>query len=238
MTFTMRAILFDMNALVYGPTGADLLADILQSEGVATSAEQVSAAMNHLPAELSGLRSAMRTEEQENDYNRALMPALLEALGTPNVTDALLMRLVEAVHEYHAFYSMYPETLPVLQELKNRGYRLGVVANWEPSLHRFVREFELESFFRTVVPAAEVGLRKPDPYIFHQALRQVGVEAREAMHVGPFLREDVNGATQAGVLPVWLNRTGITTGHDVLTVTDLRGVLLLVPAEAGEEACN
>jgi hypothetical protein len=40
-----------------------------------------------------------------------------------------------------------------------------------------------------------------------------------------------------GILPVWLNRTGISTGHEVLTVTDLRGVLMLAP-KAGDEAWN
>lgn len=233
----MRAILFDINALVFGPTGADFYSEVLRGDGINVEPVQVTEALNRLPAELANAKALISTEAQEDDYNTALVPALLEALGVPGVTDARLMRLIEGFHEYHAYLSMYPETLPVLQELQNRGFRLGMVANWAPSLHRLVREFELDRFFGSVVASMEVGLSKPDPYPFHQALRRLDVPAREAMHVGPSLRDDVNGATQAGILPVWLNRTGISTGHEVLTVTDLRGVLMLAP-KAGDEAWN
>lgn len=223
----LRALSFDMRALVYGPAGPDFLSEVLRAEAIAAEPVDVAGALERLPQDLRTARSAIRTEEQENDYNRAMLPVLLENLGIRFPTDALLLRLLEAVHEYHGYYSMYPETLPVLEELRNRGLLLAVVANWEPSLHRLVREFELDEYFRLTVASAEIGLAKPDPYIFHQALKQMNVPAEAALHVGPSLHEDVAGAMQAGIRPVWLNRTGIGAGFEVVTITDLRGVLML-----------
>ncbi|HYF94263.1 MAG TPA: HAD family hydrolase [Symbiobacteriaceae bacterium] len=233
----MRGIFFDIHALVYGPEGADFLSEVLRGEGIAAEPAEVAEVLTRLPGELQALRQAVRTEEQEDDCNRALLPVLLAELGAHNVTDALLMRLVETVHQQSAWYSMYPETLPVLEELKRRGYSMAVVSNWAPSLGRFVREFELHQYLPVAVSSGEVGLPKPDPYIFHQALKRTGLPAAEVVHVGPSVGLDVAGALQAGLTPVWINRTGIPTGHEIATVTDLRGLLMLAP-KAGDEPCS
>lgn len=233
----MKGILFDITAFVYGPEGADFLGEVLRSEGIQAEPAEVAEALNRLPAELQAMRHQLRDEEQENEYNRLMLPALLTALGVNNATDALLMRLVETVHQYSAWYSLYPETLPVLEALKNRGCQMAVVANWAPSLARFLREFELDNYFQAAVASGEVGLSKPDPYIFHQALKKLNLTADQVLHVGPSINLDVTGALRAGLTPVWLNRTGIATGHEVVSITDLRGLLMLAP-KAGEDAWN
>jgi HAD superfamily hydrolase (TIGR01509 family) len=229
----MNGILFDVEALFYGPSGTDFLSEVLRGEGISVEPVEVTEALRRLPQELREARTAMRTEEQENDYHRAMLPVLLESLGVADATDALVMRLLETVHQYSAFWSMYPETLPVLEELKQRGFTMAVVGNWEPSLPRLVREFELEGYFAAVLPSLAIGMAKPDAYFFHQALKRAGLKAAETLHVGPSLNDDVAGATGAGIAPVWLNRTGIPTSHAVPTITDLRGLLLLAP-KAGE----
>ncbi len=229
----VRAILFDALALFYGPTGPELLAEVLRTDGLNVTDEEVADAVERLPEEIRAARREIRTEEQENDYHPAMLPELLRILGVAHPTDAQVLRLVEMLHEYHAFFSMYPETLPVLEELRKRGLKLGVVANWEPSLPRFIREFELDGYFDAIVSSMAEGIAKPDPILFHRALKRLGVKAEDALHAGPHMKEDVTGALQAGIRPVWLNRTGISTGHEVLTITDLRGLLMLAQ-KAGE----
>ncbi len=217
----------DIRALVYGPSGADFLSEVFRAESINAEPIEVTEALNRLPEELRSLRTAMRTEEQENDYHRAIIGPLLKNLGVPFPTHALLMRLLEAIHQYSAYYSLYPEALPVLEELQNRGFKLGVVSNWEPSLRRMILEFEIDIYIDAVVSSLEVGAAKPDPFIFRRALNELGVGPVDTVHVGPSFEEDVTGAIRAGIRPVWLNRTGISTGHEVLTIEDLRGLLLL-----------
>jgi len=229
----IQAILFDMGALVYGPTGVDFISEVLRAEGINVEPVEVTEAIERLPREFHGLRAAIRTEEAENDYNRAMIKPLLANLGVPDPTDALLLRIVDSLHQYPAWYSMYPEVLPTLQTLTDRGFKLGIVANWEPSLQRCVNDFEIQDYFGAVVSSMEAGVAKPDPFIFKQALRQLGVSADHALHVGAQLNEDVAGALSAGIRPIWLNRSGIPVGHEILTVGDLLG-LLLIAQKAGE----
>lgn len=229
----VRGIFFDVRALVYGPHGAELLTEVLRSEDMSVDLREVEDGLSRLSPELKQARTQIRTEEQENDYHRAMIPELLRNIGMPFPTDALLLRLMEAVHQYSAYWSMHPETLPVLEELKNRGFTLGVIANWEPSLKRFLTEFELDGYFTVVTSSMVEGVAKPDPILFHRSVKGAGLRSEECLHVGPSIEEDVTGAMAAGIRPVWLNRTGISTGHEILTVTDLRGLLMLVK-RAGE----
>jgi len=229
----IQAILFDMGALIYGPTGVDFISEVLRAEGINVEPVEVTDAINRLPRELHDLRSSIRTEAEEDDYNRAMISPLLANLGVPTPTDALLMRIVEALHQYPAWCSMYPEVLPTLQALSDRGFKLGIVANWEPSLQRCVNDFGIQQYFGAVVNSMELGVAKPDPFVFKQALRQLQVRSEFALHVGPHLKEDVAGALSAGIRPIWLNRSGIPNGHDILTVTDLLG-MLLIAQKAGE----
>lgn len=231
----IRAVFFDVRALLYGPQGPELLAEMLRGEGVAVTPDAVAAGLSRLPADLREARLQIRTEEQEDAYHRKLIPTLLEALGMAEVSapsaGGLVPRLMESLHQYPAWWSMYPETLPVLEELKRRALKLGVIANWEPSLHRFLRDFELGTYFDVILPSMGAGVAKPDPRLFRQALEAVGCDPAEALHCGPSIPEDVEGALAAGMVPVWVNRTGIPTGHEVLSVSDLRGLLMLVGEE-------
>ncbi|TDC85515.1 HAD family hydrolase [Micromonospora sp. KC606] len=64
------------------------------------------------------------------------------------------------------------------------------------------------SAFDAVAISGEIGSAKPDPALFAAALDLVGADPRDAWHVGDGLTNDVGGARAAGVVAVWLNRTG------------------------------
>ncbi|TMG31944.1 MAG: HAD family hydrolase, partial [Chloroflexi bacterium] len=50
--------------------------------------------------------------------------------------------------------------------------------------------------------SSEVGVRKPHPQIFTDALRKVGVDAARAVFVGDRVREDVQGPQRLGMRAV------------------------------------
>ena len=112
-------------------------------------------------------------------------------------------------HTIEAWYSdMYvdPEATDVLRDLKQR-FKIGLVTNWDysPSIYRLLADYELEDYFETVVVSDEVGVAKPDPSIFHIALKRAGLEPEEAAYVGD-APEDVEGSLAAGLQPVLIKR--------------------------------
>ena len=97
----------------------------------------------------------------------------------------------------------------VLAELSNE-YELGVVSNsMSLASKKFLEESGLSKYFKTFAVSGEVGYRKPHPKIFEFALGELGVEPKEAVHVGDSLEEDVSGARDIGMCSILLSPKGL-----------------------------
>ena len=62
--------------------------------------------------------------------------------------------------------------------------------------------------------AEELGIRKPDPRIFHAALARCGADAANAWMIAD-ADVDVEGAHRAGIRSVWLHRGRTWTRSDL-----------------------
>jgi len=151
--------------------------------------------------------------EDELDYTAAIA-ALLESLGAEADRRAAT-RFVEAEHRvWRPSHRLEPDVLDLLDALRERGLRVGLVSNLfdPPALMRdLFAEIGLLERLDAVALSAEVGKRKPHPAIFEAALEQAGVEPSEAVMVGDRLREDVGGAQAAGLAAIqatWFRRDG------------------------------
>lgn len=92
-----------------------------------------------------------------------------------------------------------PGVAETLRRLRARGLALAVVANWDFGLHEHLRRQHLYHWFDTVVTAAEVGAKKPDPRPFQEALRRLRVAPERALHVGDRPADDEEGAAAVGM---------------------------------------
>lgn len=103
--------------------------------------------------------------------------------------------------------------LPALEALGAQGYTLAVVSNTMRSpgttLRSLLERFRLLAFFKHVTFSDEVGIRKPDPEIFHRTLRAVGGEPKESVHVGDDAILDVQGARAAGMRVVQVTNASL-----------------------------
>ena len=105
-----------------------------------------------------------------------------------------------------ASLALFPDVLPALRRLKAAGLKLAVVSNWHCGLGHFCTELGLGEVVDEVVASAEVGHAKPDPEIFAEAVRRLGVPARHVLHVGDSPIDDVQGGRAAGVEAILLDR--------------------------------
>ena len=89
-----------------------------------------------------------------------------------------------------------PETL---RELKDRGYKLGIIANTitETEIPDWMCEAGVADCFQTVILSSKVRLRKPDPAIYLLAARCIGSEPGQCAYVGDNPVRDVEGALDA-----------------------------------------
>jgi putative hydrolase of the HAD superfamily len=134
-----------------------------------------------------------------------------EKLGVEITAD----ELVDAIR-----FDAYPDAVPALRELRDRGLRLVAVSNWDYALPRVLDRCGLDGLLDGAVTSAGAGARKPDPAIFEPALALAGCGPDEALHVGDTAEEDVGGARAAGIRPLLLDRDG--NGGDISSLTEIR----------------
>ncbi|HZP45147.1 MAG TPA: HAD family hydrolase [Candidatus Binataceae bacterium] len=100
-----------------------------------------------------------------------------------------------------------PERITAVRTLAAH-YRLGLLSNFddERTGHEVVADTGLADLFETVVISAAVRLRKPDRRIFEHVLVRMGLQPLDVLFVGDTPRDDIWGATQAGMRTAWISR--------------------------------
>lgn len=105
---------------------------------------------------------------------------------------------------------VYDDARALLNSLKYRGYRIGVITNAifpAAYFQRKLNELGLTGHVDTFVSSADVGLGKPHPAPYQRALAELSVEPHEAVFVGDTPETDIAGARAAGMRAVLIERT-------------------------------
>jgi putative hydrolase of the HAD superfamily len=132
------------------------------------------------------------------------------------------------VFEDSRSWVLYPETERVLTHLRDQGFELGIVSNFDSRLFTVLRGLGIETFFDTVTISSLAQAAKPSPKIFEVALEKHAVDPEEAIHIGDSLRDDVEGAQRAGLTGILLDRKGGVQEASVPVIRTLDELLPLV----------
>jgi putative hydrolase of the HAD superfamily len=150
-----------------------------------------------------------RDPESLADLRRRCAELLSRELGVTVTAE----ELVDAVR-----FGPYPDAVPALGALRDRGLPVIVVSNWDCSLGTVLERCGLSELVEGAVSSAEAGARKPDPEIFKPALELARCEASEALHIGDTAEEDRAGAQAAGIPVLLIDRDG---GGDISSLTEI-----------------
>ncbi|MCZ6617219.1 MAG: HAD family hydrolase [Gammaproteobacteria bacterium] len=111
--------------------------------------------------------------------------------------DAAFAEFYEARH-WVVYFEGALETLATLAE----NYPLVALTNGNADF----RKLRLDRFFSFGISAADVGVGKPAPDMFLNALDRAQALPVEAIHVGDHLIDDIQGAAEVGMYTIWVNQ--------------------------------
>ena len=130
---------------------------------------------------------------------------------------------------------LFPETLPVLNTLRDKGYKTGLLTNsFLPMWMRDqeIRTYGLVELLDERVSAADVGYLKPHPAVYHDLLARLDVTPEQAVFVGDRPTNDIAGANEVGLVsvlmrPPYLERdtSGITPDYTIERLDQLLPVV-------------
>jgi putative hydrolase of the HAD superfamily len=176
-------------------------------------------------------RQPLRTVAEEQERFTGFYRIVLERLGIHDPPPALLQRLVEGGDDEVAM-EPFPEVVGVLQRLRDRGLRLGVLTeNW-PSVEIAYHRLGLRPLFDAFVISSQEGRLKDDPELFAIAAGRMGLPAAAMLFVDD-RPPHVQTALGVGFQGAVLDRNAVAPAVPGLTyLTDLRDIERLVTAAA------
>jgi HAD superfamily hydrolase (TIGR01509 family) len=212
---TLKAVLFDLGGtLVYRDTrfselirlGHQAVAEFLISQGYTVQIDEAVKVANEL---YNAYHTFTEKSYIELDFKK-LYSAIFYQLGITNysneelITGAITCFYSSIVNDYY----ITNDVKEVLSTLKKKGLKLGLVtdnhsADWA---YHLLHKFDLEPFFDSIVVSSQIGIRKPHKQIFLHCLKLLNVSNHDSIFVGDSLSHDIQGAENADIKSVWLNR--------------------------------
>jgi len=154
------------------------------------------------------------TEETSFRRTVEIDQAAIVQLGIGPMPDAFFRRLRE-LFMVTSHWHVFPDVLPTMVALKERGLVVGAVSNWVWNLPELLHSLDLVGQFDFITASARVGFEKPHPRIFEEALAKAHVRPWEAIHVGDHLDADVHGAERLGIGAILMDRYGRHGGDEL-----------------------
>ncbi len=110
----------------------------------------------------------------------------------------------------------YPFAIPTLQELKKRGYKVGLITNGKHELQmKKLNMLGLTECFDEIIISCDLNTYKPDRLLFDEMAKRLNLSPAEMLYVGDNPLNDVEGSRNAGYVPVWVKTTGVWTHPEI-----------------------
>lgn len=214
--------------LIHTPRMPFIYAEVLTRHGLNVTGEQVQAGFHEVWEEFESHRQLGherygRGPEDARRWWFGFLSRLCERLDIGEPTPFTAAELFDRFAHADA-WEVFPEVAEALLKLKERGFQLAVVSNWDHRLPALLDRLGLGRFFEVVVYSQDVGAEKPEPLIFERALARLGLSPGAVLHVGDRAMEDVEGALGVGMRALLLDReSGEGDVHslaDIVTFVD------------------
>lgn len=208
---TLTTVLFDLDDTLFDHMGTARAALAATAAGRASlRSASVEALYQHYSELLEEMHPLVMTGRLPYLVARQQRFARLLAPYEPAATAADAAQLAE---QHYGHYQQLRRPLAgaraLLQALKP-AYKIGIVTNNRTAEQQEkLRQLDLSHLVDVLLTSEDVGVLKPDPAIYAQALRRLGATPAETVMVGDNWLADVEGALAAGIRPVWLNRLGV-----------------------------
>ena len=149
--------------------------------------------------EYTWLRSLMNRHKDFWQVTEDSLDKSMKAYKIDNSMRSELLNLYKTL-------SIFPEVKEVLNNLKEKNYKLAILSNGTPSLlNELVKSNNLNNIFADIFSIEEVKIYKPDSRVYDLPINKYQIQENEV----PFLSAntwDVSGGENYGYNAVWVNR--------------------------------
>lgn len=220
--YAIDLVTFDVGGtlLTFRPDLPDAYAEVLAEVGIEAEPARLETALAAEREAARLRRAAMvppdhRVSAEAGAARRnTFVVNVLRAAGVPADQLARGAEAIHAAYDSPRMYQVYPDALPTIRGLWDRGLKLGIIANSWPSMGRILLDLDFGDNIGFWIISENVGVEKPHPEIFSRALGLAGTRPSQAVHVGDDYEADYCGARAAGMEAILLARNGGAPAKD------------------------
>ncbi len=220
----VKAVIFDLGGtIIKSDEPAQIFHRILEAHGIHVRTEKIRTAHRKNETEHDPEDMAQQGIEYWNRWNMRL----LKTIGINENRELLARRINEQWFDY-ADLQVFPDAAQILEELRRRGVKLGVVTNaLAEEIQKMFKKLNLNNIFDIAVGCDACKKAKPSREIFCYALDRLKVRPENAVFVGDSVKYDYEGAKEVGMKTMLISRDG-DAPVGVESVTNLNEILKYV----------
>ena len=149
--------------------------------------------------EYTWLRSLM---DRHKDFWQVTEDSLDKSMKAFKIDSSMRGELLDL----YKILSTFPEVKEVLNNLKEKNYKLAILSNGTPSLlNELVKSNNLDSIFDDIFSIEEVGIYKPSSKVYDIPIKKFKIQKDEVVFLSANTW-DVSGGGNYGYNSVWVNR--------------------------------
>lgn len=223
----IKGIFFDLGGtLLYPPSGSwsfsELAYQYFPKEKLAAPAAVKAMAEAQTELEKDHLLGSV---EQEYKLFYRYYKTLAEALPELGLTEADLQKVTEdKVYNKPDNYLLFDDTPATLEALHGK-YKLGIISDTWPSIVPVLEHLGILKYFDCVTYSFNLGVFKPNPNMYQDALAKMGLPAEQTLFVDD-LPKNLEGAKSQGIHPVLImTQPGAKPREDMHCIETISGLL-------------
>ena len=168
--------------------------------------------------EYTWLRSLMK---RHKDFWQVTEDSLDKSMKAFKINSSMRSELLNL----YKILSTFPEVKDVLNNLKEKKYKLAILSNGTPSLlNELVKSNNLDKIFDDIFSIEEVGIYKPDSKVYEIPIKKYKIQKNEVAFLSANTW-DVSGGGNYGYNAVWVNRNNnIFDSLDFKPVHEIRNL--------------
>ncbi len=204
MPITTRAILFDFGGTLYDYGNlsrgeSESLLELARAAGI--DAEPTAIFRAHRDALKKVFYGYLpRQYYLHRDLFRDAVAGMVQSFGIEPRDEHLQAYRASQWERHGRDFVLRDGVHDTLKALRARGLHIGMVSNIdEDQLAHLLALGQLAPYFDSLLSSEAAGSCKPDPAIFHEALRRASCRPDEALFVGDTLKQDIAGASRIGM---------------------------------------
>jgi len=209
----IKAVFFDLYLTLvrYQPSQEELEAKALKGFGINVTHEAlhhpILTANEFIYQQIAKRPLSQRSREETMALYMEYQRIVLKEAGIA-AEEKVVLGLLGIMQQAKMDLVLFDDVPAVLDDLKKRGLKLGLISNIEKDMTATLNKLSLSSKLDIVVTSQDAGFNKPQPEIFRYALKQAGVQPAEAVYIGDQYQVDIIGAKAAGMKGILLDRDG------------------------------